>query len=122
MPVLWLLCGCDRSECFACYYVMTQRARRFLWVSSIVRWLYWVTFDAAQDSLEQQLQLEVALSAARDAAAEAGSRQEAAHAEAAELRERVQASLKLLPVCRGFQMTASCKVMFVGCSHLQLCR
>jgi hypothetical protein len=62
-------------------------------VSSRVRWLYWVPLFAAQDSLEQQLQLEVVLSAARAAAAEAGSRQEAAHAEAAELRERVQASL-----------------------------
>jgi hypothetical protein len=72
---------------------MTQHALRVLWVSSKVRWPYWVPFSAAQDSLEQQLQLEVALSAARDAAAEAGSRQEAAHAEAAELRERVQARL-----------------------------
>ena len=52
---------------------------------------------AAQDSLEQQLQLEVALSAARAAVAEAGSCQDAAHAEAAELRERVQASLGMRP-------------------------
>lgn len=43
--------------------------------------------------MEQQLQLEVALAAARKAAAEAGNRQEAAHAEAADLRERVQARL-----------------------------
>ena len=49
--------------------------------------------SAAQDSLEQQLQLEVALAVARAAAAEAGSCQDAAHAEATELRERVQASL-----------------------------